>query len=387
MACPVEVDPLAVVPKVRICGLMAPCSCPTLKLYADYGVGSLIPTDPFYKCDKHAAGFELLVRRDEPYDLPDSTLTSPPTEYKVVKVRDPDLPASPSAEMTSDDLFASISVGYTSCFEPKVENPFLLSEEEIRLGYPHPEYDVYRDDKGVLVVEKNTVRDMALVLPAYDFAGRPKVATRLLRQALASIAKQTIVKRLHIFLPARGVSIVLPSSAKNLHITLLEGKPGLAANANVAFNEIRRLEALRPRFKIIYMLMQDDLFLCHSALEKAFWSLLKSHPPRHWAVLPYTHRDYDPVDDAWTGPTYDQVDAPHLNPDLYPKGVNGAYSVSTLPDLHFDESLRWLVDVEFYSRLHKTYGKPAVASDEANPPVKPLVCVRLWEGSGHRAVD
>lgn len=126
---------------------------------------------------------------------------------------------------------------------------------------------------------------------------------------------------------------------------------GMAQNTNEA---IRRSKG--DLVKIIYM---DDFLTHPKSLEKILKAFTGS-----WLVTGCTHVLYDVFGLAREN-FNDHI--PHYSEDIV-KGNNtiGSPSVLTIKNdqpLLFDEQMTWLLDCDYYHRLHQAFGEPVVIKD------------------------
>ena len=108
--------------------------------------------------------------------------------------------------------------------------------------------------------------------------------------------------------------------------------------------------------QFIKMLFQDDFLYDTDSLEIIFDSIAENQD-KDWFITACVH-----TDDCIT--MYDRM-TPYYHNRIY-AGVNtiSCPSVLTIRNEYtkpkFDESLNWLVDVDYYKRLHMLYGNPVV---------------------------
>jgi glycosyltransferase involved in cell wall biosynthesis len=126
------------------------------------------------------------------------------------------------------------------------------------------------------------------------------------------------------------------------------GKGKIAPNMN---NAIRNCEGL-----FIKMLFQDDFLYDTDSLQIIYDSIVENQD-KDWFITACVH-----TDDCIT--MYDRM-TPYYHPRIY-AGINTISCPSVLTVRNeqflplFDESLNWLVDVEYYKRLFDMYGDPVV---------------------------
>jgi len=121
---------------------------------------------------------------------------------------------------------------------------------------------------------------------------------------------------------------------------------GMAQNTNEAIRQSKG-----ELIKIIYM---DD-YLAH---KDSLWKIV-SHFEGHWLVTGCLHDD---------GLDVDRPHMPHYSDDIH-TGNNtiGSPSVLTIRNrdpMLFDESLQWLLDCDYYRRMHDRWGDPVILKDK-----------------------
>ena len=127
-----------------------------------------------------------------------------------------------------------------------------------------------------------------------------------------------------------------------------KGRGKIAPNMN---NAIEHSSGL-----FIKMLFQDDFLYDTDSLQIIYDSIVENQD-KDWFITSCVH-----TDDCVT--MYDRM-TPYYHDRIY-AGVNTISCPSVLTvrneeDLPvFDETLNWLVDVEYYKRLHDAYGDPVV---------------------------
>lgn len=126
------------------------------------------------------------------------------------------------------------------------------------------------------------------------------------------------------------------------------GKGKIAPNMN---NAIEHSSGL-----FIKMLFQDDFLYDTDSLQIIYDSIAENQD-KDWFITACVH-----TDDCVT--MYDRM-TPYYHDRIY-AGINtiSCPSVLTIRNEYtkpkFDETLNWLVDVEYYKRLHDAYGDPVV---------------------------
>jgi glycosyltransferase involved in cell wall biosynthesis len=126
------------------------------------------------------------------------------------------------------------------------------------------------------------------------------------------------------------------------------GRGRISPNINNAIENSRGL--------FIKMLFQDDFLYDIDSLQIIYDSIAENQD-KDWFITACVH-----TDDCIT--MYDRM-TPYYHDRIY-AGVNtiSCPSVLTIRNEYtkpkFDESLNWLVDVDYYKRLHMLYGNPVV---------------------------
>jgi len=132
------------------------------------------------------------------------------------------------------------------------------------------------------------------------------------------------------------------------YIRNFKGRGKIAPNMN---NAIEHSSGV-----FIKMLFQDDFLYDTDSLQIIFDSIAENQD-KNWFITACVH-----TEDCVT--MYDRM-TPYYHDRIY-AGVNTISCPTVLTVRNdkdspmFDESLNWLVDVEYYKRLHDTYGDPVV---------------------------
>ena len=157
---------------------------------------------------------------------------------------------------------------------------------------------------------------LSIAIPYYKFPG----SGQLLSRCLNSIAAQTF----------KDYEIVVTD----------EGK--MAENTNASIRQSKG-----ELIKILYM---DDYLAHENALQD-----IANNFKGEWLVTGYTHTNLD------------QHNIPFYNDQIHTgKNTIGSPSVLTIKnglDIYFDENLTWVLDCDFYRRLHDRYGNPTILDD------------------------
>lgn len=109
----------------------------------------------------------------------------------------------------------------------------------------------------------------------------------------------------------------------------------------------------------IKLLFQDDYLYDEWSLQKTV-NIIKANPNNRWFASACQHSE--------DGETCIREFQPKWNPDII-KGVNTISSPSVITikngysNTYFDLNLCWLMDVDWYYRMHKEYGEPVYIKD------------------------
>lgn len=201
---------------------------------------------------------------------------------------------------------------------------------------------------------------ISVCIPTYEMSGR---GTHYLSEALKSIELQDF-KDFEVVVSdhSEDFKIQMVCEKSDLNIVYLrneENKGSSSANLN---NAIRNATG-----EYIKILLQDDFLLAPDCLEQVINAFETSDAK--WALVGTLHTVDGKV---LTRPLH-----PQYHDEIH-KGENTISSPSVLAirnenPLFFDESLLWLMDVEYYKRLYTTFGPPAY--------VRGLHVVnRIWNG-------
>jgi glycosyltransferase involved in cell wall biosynthesis len=127
--------------------------------------------------------------------------------------------------------------------------------------------------------------------------------------------------------------------------------------------------------KYIKILFQDDFLYCADAIEKTI-NALEKEPDKKWLISACDHSNDGVITYRPFYPKY------HDNIHL---GNNTISSPSVLAIrnenvLYFDTKLIWLMDVEYYKRLHNAFGSPIILDSIT-------VVNRTWESQISNLVE
>ena len=202
---------------------------------------------------------------------------------------------------------------------------------------------------------------LSICIPTYDMGG---YGAQFLEQSLSNLSHQSF-QNFEVVVSDQSdgdsVAHTCKAFAERLnikHLCFSDGPRQASANTN---NAVRH-----ARGEVVKILFQDDILARHDSLE-------------------LTTQAFD-EDAVWmvcgSAVTYDGQNAiKPMVPQMHPQirfGKNTISSPSVLSmrrkkALEFDEHLIWLMDVEMYHRLNKTYGSPKIVPET-------LVLNRLHDG-------
>lgn len=159
---------------------------------------------------------------------------------------------------------------------------------------------------------------ISIAIPVYDMENKEF----FLNRCLESIKKQTY---------------------KDYEIVITE-KGGMAENTNEAIKQSKG-----DIIKILYM---DDYFAHENALQAIIDAFRGG-----WMVTACNHDD---------GRSVGNIHYADWNPNIHTTNTIGSPSVLTIENkdpLMMDESLKWMLDADYYRKLYERYGKPAILDD------------------------
>jgi glycosyltransferase involved in cell wall biosynthesis len=116
--------------------------------------------------------------------------------------------------------------------------------------------------------------------------------------------------------------------------------------------------------QLVKILCQDDYLADEWAIERTVKAFGEADA---WLVSSYLY--------TADGVSFDRHD-PRVTPDLAVANTIGTHSCLTIRNSHpelFDEDLLWLMDCEYYRRMHDRFGPPVILRDVT-------VVQMLWEG-------
>lgn len=193
----------------------------------------------------------------------------------------------------------------------------------------------------------------SIAIPCWDIKGK---GVEYLEHSFNILAQQTFTD-FNIIISDHSLDDSIENLCKDwstlLNIKYIKndiGRGNIAPNLNVAINN--------SDGKYIKILFQDDFLYDVDSLEKIYTAIQKDLE-KSWIITACTHTK-DCIN------LYDTM-VPYYHDNIH-EGSNtiSCPTVLTIKNdnpLLFDESLNWLVDVEYYKRLYNTYGDPVIVNE------------------------
>jgi len=212
---------------------------------------------------------------------------------------------------------------------------------------------------------------ISIAIPTYEMHNK---GVEYLNFALNGIFHQTykdievVVSDHSINDDIKNVCIVWSKEGLNIRYIRNENDRGSSsANINNAISH--------STGKYIKILFQDDFLYCADAIEKTV-NALEKEPDKKWLISACDHSNDGVITYRPFYPKY------HDNIHL---GNNTISSPSVLAIrnenvLYFDTKLIWLMDVEYYKRLHNAFGSPIILDSIT-------VVNRTWESQISNLVE
>lgn len=185
---------------------------------------------------------------------------------------------------------------------------------------------------------------ISICIPTYEMHGE---GVRLLKRSLSAMVSQTY-KDFEVVITDNSDDDAIESICKDqlfrsLSIAYYRNPhKGMAPNTN---ESIRRAKG--DLIKILYM---DDYFAHDDAIKDIVENFTGS-----WLVTACGHDD--------GSGSLQKIHIPSYNKNIQTKNTIGSPSVLTIRNndpLFFDETMTWMLDCDYYKRLHDKYGKPVI---------------------------
>lgn len=209
----------------------------------------------------------------------------------------------------------------------------------------------------------NTNPLISVVVPCYEMHGKGGV---FLHRLLESVYLQTN-KNVEVVVSDHSVTNIIEDKCKDwnnkLSITYVRnelGRGSSSINVNTAIKN--------STGDIIVPLFQDDFIFNEKYLEKL---IEFSASDKNWGASACNHTDENESRFFYEHPaTYTGFDVTGINTIGAPSVIFFKKECKEL----FDENLIWLMDCEFYYRLHKKFGLPLIFNEV-------MVTIRMWESN------
>ncbi len=212
---------------------------------------------------------------------------------------------------------------------------------------------------------------VSIAIPAYEMHGR---GSEFIDFALVRIFHQTY-KNIEVVVSDHSINDDVKNVcdnwlSKGLNIQYIrnnENRGSSSANIN---NAIRSSSG-----KYIKILFQDDFLYCADAIEKTVKAFEKE-PNKKWLISACDHSNDGIITYRPFYPKY------HDNIHLGSNTISSPSVLSIRNEnvLYFDAKLIWLMDVEYYKRLHNAFGSPIILDSIT-------VVNRTWESQISNLVE
>ncbi len=205
---------------------------------------------------------------------------------------------------------------------------------------------------------------ISIVVPCYEMHGKGDV---FLHRLLSSVYSQTR-KGAEIVVSDHSTSQIIEDKCNEWvdkidvkYIRNDVGRGNSSVNANTAIKNCTG--------DIIIPLFQDDFIFNENYFEKLILEFANSD--KKWGASACNHTDENESRFFYNHPaSYKGFDVTGINTIGAPSVIFFKKECGEL----FDENLIWLMDCEFYYRLHQKYGLPFIFDDI-------MVTIRMWESN------
>lgn len=193
---------------------------------------------------------------------------------------------------------------------------------------------------------------ISICIPCYEMGGQ---GPYLLKRSLDQIRDQTY-KDIEIVISDHSigddVKKICDEYSYILDIVYIKNPVNLGNFSSNLNNSIRNASG-----EIIKLLMQDDYFMAANALEST--ARIFTDPSVNWAACGCYS--------GWDTRNYSTL-IPKYNDSSISLGVNtiGSPSVITIRNKnvqYFDESLSWVVDLDYYKKMNYVFGEPSIIDE------------------------
>ena len=222
---------------------------------------------------------------------------------------------------------------------------------------------------------------VSICMPTHEMNGKGK---DFLEFSLDAINKQTY-KNIEVVISDQStnddIKNVCEKWKDDLDIKYLyfDGPRRSSANCNNAMRNATG-DIIKPMFL-------DD-FLCNASCIELFVDAFEKYPENNWAAISFGHLIIDENDDPLNGNgILTNIMTPVYHDEIH-RGRNtlGCPSVIAIKNsdefIFFDDTLAWLMDTEYYKRLHNNFGSLIVIN-----PGCPSVGIRVHADSVSTAYD
>jgi len=190
---------------------------------------------------------------------------------------------------------------------------------------------------------------ISVCIPCYEMGGK---GTLLLKRALNSIKIQTY-KDIEIVISDHSMNTEIEKLCKEyseelkiIYIKNLENRGNFSSNLN---NSIRNASG-----EIIKLLMQDDYLMDIMALEFTFQAF--ENPTVNWLACGcysgWNEQDYNAMIPIYDGDSISNC--------VNTIGSPSVISIRNRDVQYFDESLSWVVDLDYYKKMNSFFGHPHI---------------------------
>ena len=205
---------------------------------------------------------------------------------------------------------------------------------------------------------------ISIAIPCYEMHGKGNIYVNRIFKSLQSQS----YKNIEIVISDHSTTSLIEDECNlwndKLNVKYVKneiGRGNSSVNANTAINNCTG--------DIIVPLFQDDFVFNDLYIEK----LLKEFHPsdKKWGASACNHTDENETKFFYNHPaTFSGFDVTGINTIGAPSVIFFKNECKEL----FDENLIWLMDCEFYYRLHKKHGLPFIFNDI-------MVTIRMWENN------
>lgn len=207
---------------------------------------------------------------------------------------------------------------------------------------------------------------ISIIIPCYEMKGK---GVSFLNFSLEKISMQSY-DNIEILISDQSNNSDISEAVKSWNDKLnikyflnTEQEKSSSSNLNFA------LKKVSDETKYIKYLFQDD-FLFHEESIRFTVESLEMNPDKYWLISPCYHSN--------NGQDLYYPFEPYFYEDIFLGEPNSISSPSVLTvkkeaAIDFDKNLMWLMDVDYYKRLHEKFGDPIILDNYT-------VVNRTWDG-------